>query len=70
MLVEELAELLAALHGGGRVHRDIKPDNVLYLTTSLTWRLMDMGITAATGACRTVAAMACSYLWAERGTLC
>ena len=50
MLVEELAELLAVLHGAGLVHRDVKPDNVLYLTTSVTWRLMDLGITAHAGA--------------------
>jgi hypothetical protein len=28
----------------------VQPDNVLYLTTSTVWRLMDMGITAEAGA--------------------
>lgn len=49
-MVEALAELLTMLHANGRVHRDIKPDNVLWLTTSTTWRLMDMGITVPAGA--------------------
>ena len=52
VLVEALAALLSKLHEHGVVHRDVKPGNVLYLTMSTTWRLMDMGITAAAGSHR------------------
>ena len=48
-LVESVARLLQILHEQGRVHRDIKPDNLLFLTTSAEWRLMDMGICAKAG---------------------
>lgn len=50
VMVEALAELLAHLHSAGRVHRDIKPDNVLYLLRSTAWRLLDFGIVSAPGA--------------------
>lgn len=48
-LIESAASLLQTLHDNARVHRDIKPDNLLFLTTSATWRLMDMGICMQTG---------------------
>ena len=50
VMVEALAELLAHLHGSGRVHRDIKPDNLLYLLRSTAWRILDFGIVSAPGA--------------------
>ena len=49
VLVESAAELLNTLHSNGRVHRDIKPDNLLYLPGSAVWRLLDMGICAPVG---------------------
>lgn len=49
ILVESAAELLASLHANGRVHRDIKPDNLLYLTGAAVWRLLDMGICVESG---------------------
>ena len=52
VMVEALAELVSTLHSRGRVHRDLKPDNVLYLMHSAVWRLLDMGIAATAGAIR------------------
>ena len=52
LMVEELGKLLAGLHDAGLVHRDIKPDNALYLLNSTTWRLLDVGIVAKAGALR------------------
>ncbi len=49
VMVEQLAEGLAAAHALGIVHRDLKPQNV-FLTTSGTWKLMDFGVAALAGA--------------------
>lgn len=49
-MVENVARLLAVLHESGRVHRDLKPDNVLYLLQSTKWCLLDLGIVAPAGA--------------------
>lgn len=49
-MVEALTRLLQTLHGAGRVHRDLKPDNVLWLLTRAQWRLLDLGICAPVGA--------------------
>jgi serine/threonine protein kinase len=54
---EAVAKLLALLHSAGRVHRDLKPDNILYVLQSAEWRLLDFGITETAGA---VAVSACS----------
>ena len=60
-MCKEVAELLATLHAAGQVHRDIKPDNVLLMLQTQTWRLIDFGIAAAAGVppltCRAVHAM-------------
>ena len=48
-MVEAVAELLAQLHASGCAHRDLKPDNVLYLLNSAQWRLLDMGIAGPIG---------------------
>ena len=48
-MMDELGKLLAGLHDAGLVHRDIKPDNALYLLNSTTWRLLDVGIVAKAG---------------------
>jgi serine/threonine protein kinase len=49
-MVEALAALLATLHAKSKVHRDIKPDNILMLQHSASWCLLDMGIVADIGA--------------------
>jgi serine/threonine protein kinase len=49
-MIERLAQLLVVLHSSSRVHRDLKPDNVLYLLGSTQWRLLDRGIAASVGA--------------------
>ena len=50
VMVQALAALLARLHGAQRVHRDVKPDNALYMLQTTQWRLLDMGIAAPAGA--------------------
>lgn len=49
-LVESLARMLAQLHASGRVHRDLKPDNTLFLLHTTQWRLLDFGVVASAGA--------------------
>jgi serine/threonine protein kinase len=49
-MLDEISRLLAVLHGAGRVHRDLKPGNVLLLLQTQVWRLIDFGISASTGA--------------------
>lgn len=49
-MVEALTRLLQTLHGADRVHRDLKPDNVIWLLTRAQWRLLDLGICARAGA--------------------
>jgi serine/threonine protein kinase len=59
-MVERLAQLLHTLHASGRVHRDLKPDNVLYLLQSTQWRLIDLGIAASSGALAIIVSMRAS----------
>jgi serine/threonine protein kinase len=49
-MFHDLAGQLAALHAGGYVHRDLKPDNALWMLQSQEWKLIDFGIAAAIGA--------------------
>ena len=50
VMATEVAELLATLHAGGTVHRDIKPGNLLLVLRTQKWRLLDFGIAAPVGA--------------------
>jgi serine/threonine protein kinase len=62
-IVSMVAALLNTLHASGRVHRDLKPDNVLHLLPSTQWRLLDLGIVANIGARR--ACMQCPEIGAS-----
>ena len=46
----QVGTLLRTLHASDRVHRDIKPGNVLLIMHNSTWRLIDYGIVAPAGA--------------------
>ena len=48
-MFKDCAVLLATLHAGGQVHRDLKPDNILSMMQSQEWKLIDFGIAAAIG---------------------
>ena len=49
-MFHDLAECLEIVHRSGRVHRDMKPGNVLLMLHSQCWRLLDFGIAAEIGA--------------------
>ena len=49
-VIENVAALLAQLHGAGVVHRNIKAGNLIYMLYSTCWRLLNMGIVAREGA--------------------
>ena len=49
-MFHDLASCLAIVHGAGRVHRDVKPDNCMLMLQTQCWRLIDYGIAAAAGA--------------------
>jgi hypothetical protein len=45
----EVLSLLRTLHASGHVHRDLKPDNLLFVFHNQKWRLLDFGIVQTTG---------------------
>ena len=49
-MLTDLATQLASLHGLGHVHRGIKPENMLVMMQTQTWKLIDFGIAAPAGA--------------------
>ena len=48
-MMRDVAEQLRHLHEAGYTHRDIKPGNAVLLR-SLSWRLLDLGFAARSGA--------------------
>jgi serine/threonine protein kinase len=48
-MFSEVANLLAQVHAANYAHRDLKPDNVLLMLQTQTWRLIDFGIAAPFG---------------------
>ena len=49
-MFHDLAKGLTCLHSAGFVHRDLKPDNVLWMLQTQVWKLIDFGIAATAGA--------------------
>ena len=48
-MLGELCTQVAILHARGFVHRDIKPQNVLWLQEASSWRVIDFGSTVRAG---------------------
>ena len=70
-MAAEILQLLGMLHRAGRVHRDIKPGNLLLVVHTQQWRLLDFGIVAQTGANRMVTYLAgtpcaCAFVRCQR----
>ncbi len=48
-MLGEVCSQVAVLHAHGLVHRDIKPQNILWLQEDNTWRVIDYGCTVHEG---------------------
>jgi serine/threonine protein kinase len=65
-MFKDCAELLAKLHDAEQAHRDLKPDNVLLMLHSQSWRLIDFGIGAPLGEPQAMLpALASPVLWMQ-----
>jgi eukaryotic-like serine/threonine-protein kinase len=65
-IIGGIASALAAIHGRGYVHCDIKPQNILLRATTGTPVLLDFGIARAEGAATTTLIATPHYLAPER----
>ena len=60
-MVRSVAVMVKHLHASRRVHRDIKPDNLLFMASGV-WRLLDLGIVANEGTLTGQVILACWHV--------
>jgi serine/threonine protein kinase len=62
-MMYEVARLLQTVHGVGRAHRDVQPENVMLMAQSQAWKLSDFGVAASIGVLPALVHTFWSSLW-------